>query len=401
MIKIKQRVIKQKSLSSKLTTKFKRMGANSAIVFILNFVIFPLCILGGKITSAQQTEVPQSVMQKIYEQVKTPYKYGLVITPSDSNQKVDCPSVFRKGNKWYMTYIVFDGRGYETWLAKSSNLLQWKTLGKIMSFGDTAVTRDVTEWDANQRAGYIALQDIKWEGSYSLEQFNKKYWLSYIGGKETGYETGKLSIGIASTNGKITKPHEWKRVGDPVLSITDIDIRWWENKKLFKSTIIWDKNKTLGKPFVMYYNANGDTSNNTPKWRWFERIGMAISDDMINWERYLAEPVVHHKMGITGDGVIQKIGDVWVMFYFGAFWEGRKDAFNRFACSYDLVNWTDWNGEDLIKSSELYDAKFAHKPFVVKWKGVVYHFYCAVDTKDHRGIAVATSADKGKSGLKF
>jgi hypothetical protein len=190
-------------------------------------------------------------------------------------------------------------------------------------------------------------------------------------------------------------------VGDPVLSITDIDIRWWENKKLFKSTIIWDKDKTLGKPFVMYYNANGDTSNNTPKWRWFERIGMAISDDMINWERYQTEPVVHHKLGITGDGVIQKIGDVWVMFYFGAFWEGRKDAFNRFACSYDLVNWTDWNGDDLIKSSEPYDAKFAHKPFVVKWKGVVYHFYCAVDNKDHRGIAVATSTDKGKSVLRF
>ncbi len=28
---------------------------------------------------------------------------------------------------------------------------------------------------------------------------------------------------------------------------------------------------------------------------------------------------------------------------------------------------------------------------LVKWKGVVYHFYCAVDNKDHRGIAVATS----------
>jgi predicted GH43/DUF377 family glycosyl hydrolase len=364
-------------------------------------VIFSLCVFGGKITFAQQKEVPQSVMQKIYEEVKTPYKYGLVITPSDSTKKVDCPSVFRKGNKWYMTYIVFDGRGYETWLAKSSNLLQWKTLGRIMSFGDTAATRDVTEWDANQRAGYITLQDTKWEGSYTLEQFNKKYWLSYIGGKETGYETSKLSIGIASTKGNITKPHEWKRVGDPVLSITDIDIRWWENKKLFKSTIIWDKDKTLGKPFVMYYNANGDTSNNTPKWRWFERIGMAISDDMIHWERYQTEPVVHHKLGITGDGVIQKIGDVWVMFYFGAFWEGRKDAFNRFACSYDLVNWTDWNGDDLIKSSEPYDSKFAHKPFVVKWKGAVYHFYCAVDTKDHRGIAVATSADKGKSGLRF
>ena len=87
----------------------------------------------------------------------------------------------------------------------------------------------------------------------------------------------------------------------------------------------------------MYYNANGDTSNNTPKWRWFERIGMAVIDDMINWQRYQTDPVVHHKIGITGDGVIQKINDVWVMFYFGAFWEGRKDAFNRFACS--VMTW--------------------------------------------------------------
>jgi len=30
-----------------------------------------------------------------------------------------------------MTYILFDGRGYETWLAKSVNLLQWKTLEKF------------------------------------------------------------------------------------------------------------------------------------------------------------------------------------------------------------------------------------------------------------------------------
>jgi hypothetical protein len=129
---------------------------------------------------------------------------------------------------------------------------------------------------------------------------------------------------------------------------------------------------------------------------------MAVSDDMINWQRYQTDPVVHHKLGITGDGVIQKINDVWVMFYFGAFWEARpKDAFNRFACSYDLVHWTDWNGDDLVKSSEPYDEKYAHKSYVVKYKGVVYHFYCAVNNKDQRGIAVATSVDKGKSKLQF
>ena len=388
---------KQKKLSFRLTTENTKVCTNNTEKHFVSLVIFFLCVLCGLQIHAQQKEVPQQVMQQIYEQVKTPFKYGLVVAPETESRKIDCPSVFRKGKDWYMTYILFDGRGYETWLAKSNNLLEWKTLGRILSFRDTSAGKDFMEWDVNQSAGYIALQDTKWEGSYQLEKFNNKYWLSYIGGKETGYENGKLSIGIAHTDKNITKAHEWKRVGDPVLSMTDIDVRWWENKKLFKSTIIWDKQKTLGYPFVMYYNANGDTSNNTPKWRWFERIGMAVSDDMINWQRYQTDPVMGHKIGITGDAVIQKINDVWVMFYFGAFWEGRKnETFNRFACSYDLVNWTDWNGDDLIKSSEPYDAKYAHKSFVVKWKGVVYHFYCAVDVNDHRGIAVATSVDKKK-----
>lgn len=390
----------QRRLNFKLTAKSAKFCTKNTKFLLVFFVPFFLCVLCGLKLQAQQKEVPQTVMQQIYDEVKTPYKYGLVVTPYSESKKIDCPSVFRKGNNWYMTYIQFDGRGYETWLAKSKDLLQWKTLGKILTFSDTANT-DVMEWDANQKAGYPALQDYEWGGSYQLQKFHKKYWMSYIGGKEKGYETGKLSIGIANTNKDIMQPHAWKTY-DPILSMTDIDVRWWENKKLFKSTIIWDKQKTLGYPFVMYYNANGDTSNNTPRWRWFERIGMAVSDDMMNWQRYQIDPVVHHKIGITGDGVIQKIGDVWVMFYFGAFWEGRKnETFNRFACSYDLVNWTDWNGDDLIKSSEPYDIKYAHKSFVVKWKGVVYHFYCAVDAKDHRGIAVATSVDKGKTNLTF
>jgi hypothetical protein len=109
----------------------------------------------------------------------------------------------------------------------------------------------------------------------------------------------------------------------PVLTSADPDVRWWENKKQFKSTVIWDKAKTTGYPFVMYYNANGDSAKNNVKTRWYERIGMAVSNNMVEWQRFQAEPVVHHPVGITGDPFIQKIGNVWVMFYFGAFWEGR------------------------------------------------------------------------------
>ncbi|MFC6099361.1 glycoside hydrolase family protein [Olivibacter domesticus] len=344
---------------------------------------------------AQQTSVTREEMDSIYQEVKTPYKYGLVMVPPSNDKKMDCPTVFRKDNLWYMTYLIFDGRGYETWLASSENLLHWKNLGKLMSFSEKA------SWDADQKAGYNALQDITWGGSYKLNKFNGRYWMSYFGGDAKGYEAGNLSIGMAYTTQEPWIAHEWERLEAPLFTAKDKDVRWWENRKLFKSTVIQDKRRLTGHPFVMYYNANGDSLENNLKTRWFERIGMAVSDDMIHWKRYLAAPVMHHPVGLTGDAVIQQMGDTYIMFYFGAFWQNRKGAFNRFAASKDLVRWTDWEGENLIEPSEPYDQLYAHKSFVLKHEGVVYHFYCAVNKEEQRGIAVATSKDLGKSQLQF
>jgi predicted GH43/DUF377 family glycosyl hydrolase len=361
-------------------------------------ILFILFLLAEFASSAQEKKiiVPDAKMKEVYEEIKTLYKYGLVLVPKSDSQKIDCPTIFRQGKLWYMSYILFDGRGYETWLAKSNDLLHWQTLGRLLSFSD-----DTIAWDANQKAGYIELVDTKWGGSYSLKKYSGKYWMTYIGGRERGYESGLLSMGMANTDKDPTTPHEWKRVSQTILSSLDKDVRWWENKKEFKSTVIYDERKTLGYPFVMYYNANGDSAKDNKKTRWFERIGMAVSNDMIHWKRFGKDPVVHHPVGITGDPMIQKIGDTWVMFYFGAFWQDRKGGFNRFACSNDLVHWTDWTGPNLIESSESYDDLYAHKSSVVKWNGVVYHFYCAVDKKEHRGIAVATSKDLGKSKENF
>ncbi|WP_033369828.1 glycosylase [Hymenobacter norwichensis] len=341
-------------------------------------------------------EVPAAVMQKVYEEVKTPHKYGLVLVTDDNQKKMDCPSVFRKNGQWWMTYIIYDGRGYETWLAQSKDLLKWETKGKIMAFTDTA------DWDTNQKAGYVALQDYKWGGSYEWQPYQGKYWMSYFGGKSRGYEKGLLSIGMAYTNQDPTTVHQWQRLPQPVLRPDDKDVRWWENHTIYKSSVIWDKSKLTGHPFVMYYNANGDSLDTK---RGAERIGMAVSDDMKNWSRYLRNPVVNHHKGITGDAYIQQMDQVekglYVMFYFGAFYPGVSGAVNRFACSYDLKTWTDWSGANLIEPSEPYDELFAHKSFVVKHKGVVYHYYCAVNKPDQRGIAVATSKDLGKSKLTF
>ncbi|MEG1585506.1 MAG: malectin domain-containing carbohydrate-binding protein [Bacteroidales bacterium] len=348
------------------------------------------------VTIARQ--VTQEEMAKIYEQIKTPYKFGLVLVPQTNGYKIDCPTVFRKDGKWFMTYLVYngksgkDGRGYETWMATSENLLEWKTLGKILSF------RDGT-WDTNQRGGFLALQDMEWGGSYELEKYKNKYWMTYIGGASSGYEAGPLKLGMAFTKGDITRAHEWNSLDKPIMSPEDKDAQWFENITQYKSVIYHDKAKTLGKPFVMYYNAGGRHPETKVK---AERIGIALSDNMKNWKRYEGNPIFTHEEGITGDAHIQKFGDLYVMFYFSAFRADRPyKAFNTFACSYDLVNWTDWQGADLIIPSKEYDNLFAHKSFVVEHEGVVYHYYCAVNKDDQRGIAVAVSKPMGRSAVRF
>lgn len=315
-------------------------------------------------------------MQQVYEEVKTPFKYGIIIRGEDGDP-VDCPSVFRHGGRWYMIYVCMNKKGYETHLAESRDLLSWTPIGKILPFSGEG------HWDAHQAAGYIALQDHLWEGSAALQPYEGSYWMSYLGGALEGYETDPLAIGIAWTDNP-ADPKPWNRLSGPVLTRDQPDCRTWEKLTQYKSNIIWDRDKSLGWPFVMFYNAKTESG--------YERIGMAVSEDMKTWKRYGTEPVIDHGSGISGDPQIVRMGDVWVMFYFGAFWKPK--AFDTFACSYDLVHWSKWNGPHLVEPSEPWDQEYAHKPWMIKYEGVVYHYYCASGDQG-RVIALATSKNFG------
>jgi predicted GH43/DUF377 family glycosyl hydrolase len=362
---------------------------------MLYFVLLMLCIGCSR---AQELEarkvipakadgraVPAEVMNHIYEIIKTPFKYGVVLKGVHPGQKVDSPGTFKHGDHWYMTYITFEGDGYESSIAVSDDLLTWTPLTKTLPFQKGT-------WDAIQAGGYPALQDHHWGGSYKLGKYDDKYWMSYLGGKLKGYEADPLMIGMAYTNDPTTS-QPWTRLPEPVLSRDQADCRPWEALTQYKSHIIHDHEKTLGYPFVMFYNAKAASS--------YEVIGMTVSKDMKTWLRYGEKPVLDHGKGLTADPQISKIGKVWVMFYFGALYDppmGKGGAFERFACSYDLVNWTDWQGANLVESTEPWDEICAHKPWVIFHDGVVYHYYNAVGDQG-RVIALATSKDlrAGKS----
>jgi predicted GH43/DUF377 family glycosyl hydrolase len=334
------------------------------------------------------TTVPGEVMADVYEEVKTPYRYGPVLeTPSDA-ELVDSPSVFRHDGRWYMVHLVFRQDGYETRLASSPNLLDWTPEGTILPFRPGA-------WDQQQAAGYIALQDTRWGGSAELGTHDGRYWMTYLGGPDPGYEGGPLSIGVASTKTP-HKPIPWERRDAAVLGPNDPDTRYWERSKLFKSHVIRDPERRLGAQFVMYYNATGDGGYGN------ETIGMALSHDMVRWRRYREAPVVvpyeWHGIALCGDPQVVRMGDLWVMFFWNTIDFERNGRFDSFACSYDLVNWTRWQGPKLTSSTKPWEFNQATKPWVIKHNGVVHHFYNAQSNTGAQSIGLATSVDlRGES----
>lgn len=327
---------------------------------------------GETLWNAPAPEITADEMDAVYQEVKTPYKYGIVM-PQEEGDLIDSGKVYRKDGAWFISYLRMErGIGYVSRLARSDNLIDWEPLGTTMPFRETG-------WDAWQASPSPALIDYDWGGDYEIRPFDGKYWFTYIGGAGKGYEPDPLKIGIAWTDDP-TSAKEFHRFPNPIMTPDDPEARDFEKKTLYQTNVIRVDENRFGDPFVCFYNGKDIHG--------VERIGMAVSDDLLHWRRLGNGPVIDHGGGISGDPQIARIGGLWVMFYFGAFWKPK--AFDTFAVSKDLIHWTKWNGPHLTEPSEDYDAQFAHKPCVIKHDGVVFHYYCAVGNQG-RCLALAAS----------
>lgn len=330
--------------------------------------------------NAEKNSVSRKEMEYVYKELKVPHKRGLVITQIDDEDdvEIDCPGVFRYREKWYMTFVSHNTHsrigGYRTHLAESDNLLDWHYMGCVFEQSE----------NQPQCAAFPALLDTQWEGSYELESYQGTYWWSTMEGTVKGYEGMPMNMGLLTTSTPFD-PHSWKHEDGFILSVCDPDVRRYETGTIYKSNIIRDPNLTTGYPFLVYYNAREGG-----KAEWVERIFMAGSHDMRHWHR-LGDRCILYAEGstITGDPQVLRMGSLWVMNLF--VYSGYSPSYDTFAVSKDLIHWSLWDGEPIVSASESYDIKHAHKPWVVKHNGVVYHFYCARGENPTRGIALATS----------
>ena len=326
-------------------------------------------------------QVPENVMRQVFERLKTPYKYGAVLKlPQDLT---DSASVFFHDGRWYLYYISIskncDTSGYTTHIAVSSDLLHWREQGDLFQRDDSG------RWDSKQIAGYAALTDLDLFGTNRILPFDGHYYVTYLAGNSNGYEPDPLYMGLARgtdpANGQ-----SFRRFEQPILSPLDADARPDETRTLYKSFLFEDAARTTGHRFVIAYNAKSQDCT--------ERIFLAVSDDLVHFERYGSGPVLDDITGhpgeqICGDPFIRKLGNLYIMVYFRYRYGGK--AYDTFACSYDLVHWTRWQGPPLIQSEEPFEDLHAHKPWLVYANNTVYHFYTAVNHTNERFIALATS----------
>lgn len=317
----------------------------------------------------------------------TPHKLGRPVltgsgTPGAFDERaVDVPFVFEHRGAYYMTYVGFDGQGYQTALARSADLLHWEPLGVILGRGEG------NGWDSANAAGCWLLCENALDGPRTLVQYEGKYWLAYHSYPGEGYETGPARFGLAWTEDESLLT--WHRLPEPFL--TPEEGGEWERGGLYKECLLRHEGF-----FYLFYNAKDSHA--------MEQTGLATSPDLRTWTRYEDNPVLRTTPGawdsrFRSDPCVVRDGERWVMFHFG--YDGRH-AQEGIAFSDDLYHWRQHPAPILTAGpAGSLDSTHAHKPAVIRRNGVLYHFYCACrphragDPTDNGGelrcITVATS----------
>ncbi len=312
---------------------------------------------------------------------ETPYKFGKLVVSASSDagafdsRSVDCPFVFHHAGKFYMTYVGFDGQGYQTGLAESRNLTEWRKLGCILKRDPSS---PITRFN-------IAMNWILRENALGsvgeLKKIRGRYLGAYHAYPNAGYEQGPAVIGFCWSENLLN----WEI--DPP-SLTPENGGEWERGGLYKPCLVEDHGT-----FYLFYNAKNAGQH------WHEQTGVATSTDLKNWQRHEANPIIPNGGPEAWDDVfasdpcVLEAGREWAFFYYSLDKKGKArdllavgpDLFHPKKVPRILID---------VGAAGSVDETYAHKPSVVSFQGSLYHFYCAVSGKypnEVRGISVARS----------
>lgn len=283
---------------------------------------------------------------------------------------VECPKVFRYGDRWFMAYTGIakrDGVIHETiGLCESDDLIHWRDRRQILMPGKPG------SFDAGGMSGpFTWIED-------------KRAYMIYVGFPRPGYESRPGLHGLAWSDDLVT----WhKSPNNPIHGVGPKGT--WSDNIVYQAFVM----KRDGW-YWMYYNAHGSKDN-------CEQIGLAVSRDLIDWFEHEDNPILRkgdpsrdRDHVIIADPWVMKLDGTWHMFYFG--YDG-KHARECLATSDDLIHWTKSPLNPIMDAGPpgSYDEIHCHKPCVIARDGVHYHYYTACGKRDdgseYRAIGLATS----------
>lgn len=297
-------------------------------------------------------------------------------------QSTDCPTVFQipGDSKWYMTFIAFDGHGYNSFVAESTDLIHWDHFRLAMGFGP-----DGGFDHGGCVLGAFWYDSWKIDAPRTLKKQNDKYWSLYgCYPLQGGYELRPGYEGLAESDDAIS----WRRAKSSwTLSIHEPDRGEWEKDCVYQPWLV----EHDGVFYDFYNAANGGV----------EQTGVAFSDDLFDWKRFPQNPIIPVVSGayneqFSSDPKVffddtEANDPHWTMLFFGV---GKGGAHVMAAYSRDLLHWV-VDPEPLYRAGgnpNGLDAQYAHKISLVydKARDTWFLYYCAVGNQG-RGIGLLTS----------
>ncbi|MCU4975457.1 hypothetical protein OB955_22465 [Halobacteria archaeon AArc-m2/3/4] len=292
--------------------------------------------------------------------------------------KTDIPTVYQiPGDEtWYMSFVGFNGDGYQSFVAESDDLVNWSNPRLAFGFGPEGAFDH-----GGVTLGAYLYESYDIDAPRRMKRHDGSFWSLYGAYPRQGeYETRPGSEGLAKSNDGIT----WERAkDDPILSVHQDDCGEWEQSCIYQPWLL----EHDGHYYDFYNAANGSV----------EKTGLATSEDLRSWDRYEDNPVVDtgpegsFNEQFSSDPKVYWDEDHWVMFFFGV---GRDGAHIMLAFSRNLHNWT-VNPDPIYEAGghpHDLDERFAHKTSLVYEpdEGIYYLFYNAVGNRG-RGIGLLTS----------
>jgi predicted GH43/DUF377 family glycosyl hydrolase len=232
------------------------------------------------------------------------------------------PSVIRFQGQYLNLYSGFDGHTWHTGLANSSDGIQWRKQGRVLS---------PTGWEGNAMAA---------NGSAMVAGREIFYW----------YEAGDpLRIALARSSDGVA----WNKGAEPVLSTGPRGS--WDERGVADPYVI-----RVGARFYMFYLGSDRARR--------QRLGVAQSTDGVRWEKLRSNPILElggpgafDEMGLGEPAVWSSAGSYWMLY------TGRDRGERRrlgLAKSSDGAHWQREPGFSPVAGNESWNSQVLCDPTI-------------------------------------